>query len=147
MHFSQNLTSLQVMRDTLWKYNNLIHLFEFDVYGFGIKTVDAYRNSPKLDFCVEGTFDNYQDCIAILDDKLGKHILANYEGISFRQICNDTMQKNPANKQQYEYYIKRLWRDKEIEIIRDGKIITKEGIDLRNKDIIRRTGNKQLYLF
>ncbi|MEP0750612.1 three-Cys-motif partner protein TcmP [Trichocoleus sp. Lan] len=147
MHFSQNLTALQVMKDTLWKYNNLCHLFEFEVYGFGLKTVDHYKQSPKLDFYIEGTIDSHNACIETLDREIGQLIRSNYEGTQFRQICNDTMQQNPANKKHYEYYFNRLRRDKEIEVVRKGKIIRGEKIELQNSDIIRGTGNKQIYLF
>ncbi|NER98335.1 MAG: three-Cys-motif partner protein TcmP [Symploca sp. SIO1B1] len=148
MHFSQNLTALQVMREALWKYNGLYHLFEFDVYGFGIKTVDEYKKkSGKLDFSIEGTFNNFEDCIDILDKNLGSMIRGNYEGNSFRKICRDTIQRNPASRKHYKYYINRLLKDKEVEILRNGKIVKGHNIDIQNKDIIRATGNKQLYLF
>jgi len=148
MHFSQNLTALQVMREALWKYNGLYHLFEFEVYGFGIKTVDEYKEqSGKLDFSIEGTFNNFQDCIDILDKNLGSIIRGNYEGNSFRKICSDTIQLNPASRKHYEYYINRLLKDKEIEILRNGKIIKGKNPKIQNKDIIRATGNKQIYLF
>lgn len=147
MHFSQNLTALQVMRETLWKYNGLSHLFEFEVYGFGIKTVDEYKRDEKLDFPIEGTLDNFEACIDILDKDLGSIIRGNYEGNYFRQICHNSIQQNPASKKHYKYYINRLLKDKEIEIIRNGKIVKGEKIDIRNNDIIRGTGNKQLYFF
>lgn len=148
MHFSQNITALQVMRNTLWHYNNLHHLFEFEVYGFGLKTVDYYkRHEQKLDFCIEGTLENHENCILTLDRDLRELIHRNDEGISFAQLCDNTMEKTPATKGHYEDYIKRLWKDKEIEILRKGSILPHRKTDLQKKDIIRATGNKQLYLF
>jgi three-Cys-motif partner protein len=117
MHFSQNLTALQVMRETLWKYNGLYHLFEFEVYGFGIKTVDEYKKDRRLDFSIEGTLDNFESCIDILEKDLGSIIRENHEGNYFSKICHDTIQLNPASKKHYKYYINRLLRDKEIEIL------------------------------
>jgi hypothetical protein len=147
MHFSQNLTALQVMRETLWKYNGLYHLFEFEVYGFGIKTVDEYKKDRRLDFSIEGTLDNFESCIDILEKDLGSIIRENHEGNYFSKICHDTIQLNPASKKHYKYYINRLLRDKEIEILRNGTIVKGEKVDVRNNDIIRATGNKQLYFF
>lgn len=147
MHFSQNLTALQVMKDTLWKYNNLYHLFEFQVYGFGLKTIDFYRKTAKLNLQIDDTFESHEACIKALDRELGQLIRENRQGNYFRKICNDTMQRNPANRKQYEYYINLLRRDKEVEILRKGKIVKGENAELQNNDIIRATGDKQIYLF
>jgi hypothetical protein len=149
MHFSKNLTALQVMRDTLWKYNNLSHTFEFEVYGFGLKTVDYYkRENLKLDFTIENTFESYEECIKVLDNYLGQYLHKHKEGESFRNICDQTMQLNPGCLNHYEDYLNRKIADKEIEVVRNENIISGKGrIKLQNKDIIRVTGNKQLYLF
>ncbi|MDJ0556691.1 MAG: three-Cys-motif partner protein TcmP [Microcoleaceae cyanobacterium MO_207.B10] len=147
MHFSQNITALQVMKETLWKYNNLHHLFEFKVYGFGLKTIDYYEQQQKLDFCIESSLENHESCIDILDKDLGKNIINGYEA-TFEQICNDYMEKHPATKNHFEYLINRLLQDKEIEILRANKILReRDGKNIRKQDIIRYTGNKQLYLF
>lgn len=149
MHFSKNLTALQVMRDTLWKYNNLYHTFEFEVYGFGLKTIDFYkRHEQKLDFTIENTFESDEECIKVLDDYLGQYIYKHKEGELFRNICDQTMQLNPGCLNHYEDYLNRKIADKEIEVLRNGENISgKRRIKLQNKDIIRVTGNKQLYLF
>jgi len=148
MHFSQNITALQVMRDTLWKYNNLYHFFEFEVYGFGFKTIDYYQRNQKLDFLIEDSLENHESCIDILDKDLGQNIRNGYEA-TFGQICNDYMEKHPATKDHLEdLLINRLLQSKEIEIIRNDKIVRERDVKkLQKKDIIRYTGNKQLSLF
>ncbi|NEP75430.1 MAG: three-Cys-motif partner protein TcmP [Okeania sp. SIO2G4] len=114
MHFYQNITALQVMKETLWKYNNLHHLFEFKVYGFGLKTIDYYEQQPKLDFCIESSLENHESCINLLEKDLGQNIRNGYEG-TFGQICNDYMEKHHATKDNFEYLlINRLLQYKEI---------------------------------
>ncbi|MDJ0519669.1 MAG: three-Cys-motif partner protein TcmP [Trichodesmium sp. MO_231.B1] len=147
MHFSQNITALQVMRDALWKHNNLYHFFEFEVYGFGLKTIDYYEQNQKLDFYIEDSLENHESCIDILDKDLGQNIRNGYEA-TLDQIWNDYMEKHPATKSHFEYLINRLLQDREIEILRANKILReRDGKNLRKQDIIRYTGNKQLYLF
>ncbi|MDS1347141.1 three-Cys-motif partner protein TcmP [Planktothrix agardhii] len=145
MHFSKNLTALQVMRDTLWKYNNLTHIFEFEVYGFGFKTVDFYRSNMKLDFYIEDTIDSQEGCIKILDKYLMQHL--SKDGEAFFNLCDRTMQLNPSCLDHYINYFNQKRQDKEIEIIRDGKIISSKTINLRKKDIIRLSNTQQLYIF
>jgi len=145
MHFSKNLTALQVMRDTLWKYNNLTHIFEFDVYGFGFKTVDYYKENMKLDFHIEDTIDSHEGCIKMLDKYLIEYL--SQDGELFINLCDKTMQLNPGCLQHYIDYLNQKRRDKEIEVIRDGELLYSKNIAFQKKDIIRLTNTRQLHLF
>ena len=70
---------------------------------------------------------------------MGRLIRKNNEGIQFRQLCEQTMQLNPASRQHYTSYIKNLMKDKEI--------VTKNKLDLQKTDIIKLTKYKQIWLF
>jgi hypothetical protein len=69
------------------------------------------------------------------------------DGEAFFNLCDQTMQLNPSCLKHYIDYFNQKRQDKEIEIIRDGKIISSKTIDLRKKDIIRLSNTRQLYIF
>ncbi len=100
------------MKDTLWKYNNLDYLYHFEVYGLGFRTVDFYEKTPELEFDIRGTNDSHKECVTRLDRQLRELIFTKEDGLYFRQICEITMQENPASKEHYISYINRLREDK-----------------------------------
>ena len=146
LHLSNNLTALEVIKESFWQENNLDYQYYFDLYGHGFKTAEFYEEgqlSPKFDI----TKNNYDFCIDKLDRDLGKIIYNNPDGIRYRDLCDLTMELNPASREHYRSYIKRLKNEQEIEIVREGKSVTSSNIILQKDDIIKLSKFKQLSFF
>ncbi len=146
MHLSKNLTALEVIKESFWQENNLGFQYYFDLYGYGFKTSDFYEEK-QLSLMFDITKNSYDFCIEKLDKELRELIHNNGEGIEFREICHETMERNPASREHYTRYINILRNDKEIEVWRKGKIVTGSKIILQRNDIIKETGIKQLSFF
>lgn len=146
LHMSKSLTALEVMKDSFWEENTLSYEYCFEVYGLGFRTIDYYeREQLHLQFKIEKTKD--QECIDLLNRDLKKILENNPDGITFLKASEKTMEFNPARRSHYEQYISQLREEQLIEIVRDGKAITGKRLDLRRKDIIRRSSVTQLSLF
>lgn len=146
IHFSQNLTALEVIKESFWQENNLDYQYYFEIYGYVFRSAEFYEEG-QLSFKFDINQDNHDFCVKRLDNDLGRLIRKNNEGIQFRKLCEQTMQLNPASRQHYTSYIKNLMKDKEIEIWRKGKLVTKSNLDLQKTDIIKLTNYKQIWLF
>jgi three-Cys-motif partner protein len=146
MHMSGNLTALEVVKESFWKENTLDYEYCFEVYGHGFRTANYYqREQMNLKFDISKGSDEF--CIEKLDRDVGILVEDNMDGISFRDISHQTMEKNPANRKHYNKYLNRRRDCSEIEVIRKGKILTNKKVDFRRKDIIRVTRYKQLFFF
>jgi hypothetical protein len=146
IHISSNLRALEVMKDSFWQENNLDYQYHFEIYGYGFQTAKYYdRNQTSLRFDI--TQNSHEFCIEKLDLDLREIIYKNKEGILFSDICNKTIQLNPANRKHYTTYINRLRNEKVIEVWRNNEVLKEKRIELQRKDIIKLTGIKQLSLF
>jgi three-Cys-motif partner protein len=137
VHLSNNPTALQVLKDSLWKYNNreLSCGFHYKLDGMGFVAPQDFQGQAQL-FSMEER--NRQQCIELLEDDVMPLVKA--EGISFRELTARTMQLNPARRQDYVDFV-RL--ENQLQVQRDGRL-TKAEL-LRNSDIIKR--NPQLFFF
>lgn len=146
IHFSNNLTALAVVKESFWQENNLDYQYYFEIYGYGFKSAEFYEEG-QLSLKFDITQDNHEFCVKQLDRDLGKLIRKNNEGIRFRDLCEQTMQLNPASKPHYTSYINRLMKEKEIEVWRKGKLVRGSRLFLQKDDIIKLTNYKQILLF
>jgi three-Cys-motif partner protein len=143
MHMSSNLTALEVVKDSFWKENTLDYEYCFEVYGYGFRSADYYQEGQlELQFDINKGSNEF--CIDKLDRDVGRLIEHSEEGIRFRDISNQTMEKNPANRRHYAQYLNRRRDAVEFEVIRKGKILTESRIIFQRNDIIRSTQYKQL---
>ncbi len=146
MHFSKNLTALEVIKDCFDFNNNLDYQYHYEVYGYGFKTAHYYNeNQLSLEFNI--TKNSYDFCIDKLDADVGKLLRDNPEGILFKEILSKTMTLNPANRNLYDQYISRYISEKELEVWRKGKLLKSKQVELRKKDIIKVASKYQLSLF
>lgn len=145
IHMSKDLTALEVMKSSFWKENTLDYQYHFEVYGYGFKTYDFYQeNQSELKFDINPGASEF--CIQRIDDAIIKLLYAqNDKAITFRYLCEITMQKNPATRQHYEELINRKRADKDIIILRDGK--ETGATRLQRSDIIQVAPSRQLSLF
>lgn len=144
IHISSNLRALEVMKDSYWNKHNLDFEYQFEVYGYVFRSAEFYNeNQMKLIFDVN---QNAHDaCISKLETHVLPLINDHKEGIYFRDVCKHSMEVTPANRLQYEQYIKQLRRDRYVIIYRDRKEFWGDG-RLQNKDIIKISGFRQLSL-
>ena len=146
MHMSGNLTALEVVKETFWKENTLDYEYCFEVYGYGFRSADYYQEGQlELQFDIKKGRNEF--CIDKLDRDVGKLVEESKEGIRFRDISNQTMEKNPASRKHYNQYLNRRREAREFEVIRKGDILTEKKIVFQRGDVIRPTQYKQLFLF
>jgi three-Cys-motif partner protein len=142
LHISSHLTALEVMKDGSWLYNNLDYQYHYDVYGQGFKTSTYFQeNQVHLEFNINK--DDQSACIERLAYDLDILISKYPQGISFKELRNKTMERNPATKKHYHQYLQILKDAKQIEITRGGK--TYNGTDYQNKDIIKKASQMLLF--
>jgi three-Cys-motif partner protein len=146
MHMSSNLTALEVVKESFWKENTLDYQYYFEIYGHGFKSSDYYEEGQlSLKFDITQTSEDF--CIKNLDRDIGRIINESSDGVTFRQISEQTMEENPASKKHYVKYLNQLRAESEIEVERKGQILYGRTIDLQRQDIIRRARTKQLFIF
>jgi three-Cys-motif partner protein len=146
MHMSNNLTALEVIKESFWKENTLDYEYYFELYGYGFRSADYYQESQlKLRFDINKDSDEF--CIDKLENDIGKLIEENLEGISFRDISHRTMERNPASRKHYTEYLNRRRNAQEFEVLRKDQVLTGSNILFQRGDIVRVARTKQLFLF
>jgi len=146
MHMSSNLTALEVVKESFWQENTLDYEYCFEVYGHGFRSSDYYQEGQlELKFDINKTSNEF--CVDKLDRDVGVLINENRDGIRFRDLSNQTMEKNPASRKHYVQYLNRRRESAEIEVMRNGEILTNRKIILQRSDVIRPTQYKQLFIF
>ncbi|MFM6012776.1 MAG: three-Cys-motif partner protein TcmP, partial [Dolichospermum sp.] len=115
-HMCSHLRALEVMKDGSWKFNNLNYQYHYDIYGFGFKAALFYEDN-QLDLKLDINQDSKKSCIDRLSRDVDKIIQSHPDGIYFKDLCNQTMELNPATRQQYFEYLSLLRKAKEIEVI------------------------------
>lgn len=111
IHFSQNLTALEVIKESFWQENNLDYQYYYEIYGYVFRSAEFYEER-QLSLKFDIIQDNHEFCVEQLDRDLGRLIRKNNKGIRFRELCERTIQLNPANRQHYKIYMNRLIKDK-----------------------------------
>ena len=146
IHLCNHLRALEVMKEGSWKFNNLDYQYHYDIYGFGFKSALFYEEN-KSSLQLDINQDSDTACINKLSKDIDYLIAQNPDGIYFKTLCEQTMERNPATRKHYGEYLKILQDAKEIEIVRKGKI-TKltENTKLLNSDIIRKSNEPTLFL-
>ncbi|KKJ00890.1 three-Cys-motif partner protein TcmP [Prochlorothrix hollandica] len=145
IHMSQELTALEVMKASFWGENTLDYQYYFEIYGYGFKTSDYYQaNQGELKFDINPGADQF--CINRLDASVMK-IIHNCKSneLTFRELCEITIQENPATRQHYEELITLKRSEQDITVLRDGRKTTAKN--LQWDDVIKVSDSKQLFLF
>lgn len=141
IHLSSNPTALDVMKKTLWKYNNLEYQFHYGVYGLGFRELEYYDKNLTI-YKIEE--ENIRTCLENLNEQLMPILSQNEDGILFQEIFEMTIDENPATSDQYMKLFHQLRIEKEIKVIRDGKITMAK--QMRPGDIIIKAKDKPLWI-
>lgn len=146
MHMSADLTALEVIKESFWKENTLDYEYCFEVYGYGFRNADYYQEG-QLELQFDINKESNEFCIEKLNRDVGKLIEESKEGIRFKDISSQTMEKNPASRKHYTQYLNRRRDASEIQVLRKGEILTDRKIIFQRDDIIQPTRFRQLIFF
>jgi three-Cys-motif partner protein len=151
IHICSHLRALEVMKDSSWLYNNINYQYHYEIYGYGFRTA-SYYEEHQLELQLDINQHSKIACIERLSKDLDDLVLENNsEGVTLIELCNKTMEFNPATREHYCEYLRLLRDEKQIKILRKNKKTnlykeTKSN-NLKNCDIITMTNIKQLSLF
>jgi three-Cys-motif partner protein len=140
LHLSNSPVALTVMREVTWAYNNLDFQYQYDVHGFGQITLEVYEQNLTI---INIEDKNNQFCIDALSEQLGGFLSIDLK-TPFVDLYHQTLQENPATKDHYIEALNQLQSNKEIVILRDGKV--KDIRRISSKDIIQKV-DRQITLF
>lgn len=142
IHLSSNPTALEVMKKTLVKYNNLEYQYHYGVYGLGFRELEFFEDNLTTYNIGE---QNRETCLNTLrEEQVIPNVYNSQNGITFEELYINTMQENPALLEDYIDVIYQLSVEKDVKIIRDGKITRARN---RNpQDIIIRAKDKPLLI-
>ncbi|BAY13484.1 three-Cys-motif partner protein TcmP [Calothrix sp. NIES-2098] len=145
IHLATKPPAQREIKNTLWDHNtiDLVYQFEYGIYGLGFRTPDYYEQNQSVINLLE---ENSNKCIENLDTDLMPIIYSNPDGITFAELHNRTMQTNPATVEHYAKYIDEQRSQKELVVMRNGKITTAKRIEPGDL-IIKDKRPKQISLF
>jgi three-Cys-motif partner protein len=137
VHLSNHQTALRVLKDSLWKHNNidLSYGYNYGIYGVGHITPE-YLEDKIIGSLFEIKDSNRQAAIKSLEKYLMPSIEATSIGKPFNVLERETIQENPSSKDIYEDFLNQMRTDKDILIYRNNKVTNSKRI-LAN-DIIRK---------
>ena len=142
IHLSNNPTAVSVMREVLWKYNNLEYQYHYGTFGMGYRTVEALNENLKT---IDIHETNVQACQNNLRESLDRLLHQTFDQLPFRQLFEKTIEQNPATKEHYMDVIHQMNLEGDLEIIRDNN--THRKARLVNRDLIKRRSTNQISLF
>jgi three-Cys-motif partner protein len=141
IHLSSNPTALEVMKQTLFKYNNLEYQYHYGVYGLGFRELNYFEKNLSI-YDIDQT--NIEACLNDLNEQLMPILYENEDGLPFQELYLNTTQKNAATKPLYMDTIERLRIEKEIKIVREGKITSAKN--LKPGDVIMKAKDTPLWI-
>lgn len=141
IHFSSNSTALEVMKQTLLKYNNLEYQYHYGVYGLGFRQLEYFENNLSI-YNIAQT--NIEACLNDLSEQFMQMLYENEEGIPFEELYLKTTQENAATKPLYMTALDQLRVEKEVKIVREGKLTFAKN--LKPGDLIIKAKDKPLWI-
>ncbi|MGK7884863.1 MAG: hypothetical protein AB4057_09590 [Crocosphaera sp.] len=147
LHISSHLKATEVMKNGSWIYNNLDYQYHYDIFGFGFKTSNYYQEN-QYNLQLDINQDSETACINKLRNNLDR-IIHNNEEMKFSDLCDQTMEFNPATINHYHQCLKFLRSAGDIEILRKRsktKWTKTNSKEIVNNDIIRKSQQKKLFL-
>lgn len=141
IHLSSNPTALEVMKQTLFKYNNLEYQYHYGVYGLGFREVDFFEENLSI-YNIDNK--NIEDCVDDLIEQLMEKIYESEDGISFEKLYLDTTQTNPATMPFYMQALIRQRIEKDIKVLRGNSLTNAKN--LKGDDIIIKSKDKPIWI-
>lgn len=141
IHLASKPPAQREIKYTLWEHNtlDLVYQFEYGIYGLGFRSPDYYEQNLSI---INIADENKRKCREnLIVNDLMPLIYSRPDGITFEELHNETMQKNPATWDDYEECIHQQRSELEFEVFRDGKITRAKK--LKPGDVIMKS--KQLH--
>jgi len=137
VHLSNHQTALRVLKESLWKHNNidLSYGYNYGIYGVGHITPE-YLEDKVFGSLFEIKDTNREAAIERLEKYLMPSIESTSIGKAFNILEGETIQENPASKDIYEDFLMQKRMDKDIIIYRNGKVTNSHKI--KANDIIKK---------
>lgn len=138
IHFANHRRAQEVIKDTLWRYNNidLSYQFSYGIYGLGFRTPEYFEESLRL-FDIKS--ENHKQCVIDMQKGIIPLIYEHKDGVRFRDLVDLTIQMNPANLEIYKDFIVKSREDMELKVKRNGK--DSKARHLKPDDIIIKRNN------
>ncbi|PMB10299.1 hypothetical protein CEN49_04390, partial [Fischerella thermalis CCMEE 5273] len=141
IHLSSNSTALEVMKRTLFKYNNLEYQYHYGVYGLGFRELEYYEHNLSI---YNISQQNLNDCIDDLAEQLMQLVYEEEDGITFEKLYLQTTQTNPATIPLYMQALIQQRLEQDIKIIRQKKLTQSRNI--KNDDLIIKSRDTPLWI-
>ncbi|WDD30389.1 three-Cys-motif partner protein TcmP [Nostoc sp. UHCC 0926] len=141
IHLSSSSTALEVMKRTLFKYNNLEYQYHYGVYGLGFRELEYFEQNLSI---YNISQQNINDCIDDLAEQLMQLVYEEEDGITFAQLYEKTTQTNPATIPLYMQSLVQQRLEKDIKIIRQKKVTFSRY--MKNDDLIIKSRDKPLWI-
>ncbi|OKH34786.1 hypothetical protein NIES2101_38455 [Calothrix sp. HK-06] len=141
IHLSSNVTALEVMKKTLFIYNNLEYQYHYGVYGLGFRELDYFDNNLNI---YNITQKNLVDCLDNLSEQLMELVYNQQDGITFQQLYLETTQTNPATVPLYMSSLFQRGVEKDIKLIRNGKLT--RARNLKPDDLIIKSKDTPIWI-
>lgn len=144
IHFANHRRAQEVIKDTLWRYNNidLSYQFAYGIYGLGFRTPEYFEETLRL-FDIKS--ENHKQCVTDLQNGIIPLIHGHKDGIKFRDLVDSTIQMNPANLDIYRDSIVKSREEMELKVKRNGK--ESRARHLKPDDIIIKSNDRQYFFF
>jgi three-Cys-motif partner protein len=140
LHLSNSPAALRVMKLVTWEFNNLHFQYQYDIHGFGQITKEEYTQNLTI---IDVNDENNQFCVNKLSEQICESIESGTKR-DYLSLYHGTFQENPGTEEHYNQAIVQLQNDKDIVVIRKGKIVPVRK--LKSDDLISRV-EKQLIFF
>jgi three-Cys-motif partner protein len=141
VHLANDPKAIEVMKYSIWKYNNLEYRYHYDVYGSGFRTVEHYEQNAKF-YDIEE--ENLSLCLEDLHQQINPIIYSSEDGITVADIQEKIIEKTPATFTHLVNLINDLKHFNEVEVLKtNGKIFT--GSKIEPKYVIRKPQQGALF--
>jgi three-Cys-motif partner protein len=119
MHLSNSPVALKVMRLVTWEYNDLYFQYQYGIHGYGKITKEEYQQNLTI---INVDDENNQFCVNKLSEQICQSMESNAK-LEYSSLYHDTFQENPGTEEHYNQAIVQLQNDKDIVVLRKGKIV------------------------
>jgi three-Cys-motif partner protein len=142
IHMATSPAAQRVIKVSLWSHNNLDLAYQhrYATHGLGFRSSNYYERNLSL---INIDDANKMACIQNLADDLMPLLDFHEDGITFQDLHEGTMQKNPATINHYSECLNLQRSYGEVEILRKGRPTSAQKI--KSDDVIVRPKQGKLF--
>ena len=133
VHLANSVKAIEVMKDSMWKYNNLECRYHYDIYGIGYRTFEEMSGSKLYDI---DQF-NQRELEETLDESVLRVIYQT--PLSYQTLRKTLVEKNPGSGTHLLESLYRMRRFHDLEIVKpNGGVFSGESASGMKSDYIIR---------